>query len=337
MNPLRVLLARGSARFDTKRSRARASRPLAAGALLLLCSVAAGQVGSESFGVETQWNAQQKQLEQQRAQKSAAEQRLAALEPRDQDETTRLARDARALYRMSRGGMLPLAGGIGALLGHAARVSRLSQLVQRDLKAVYKLRAETQQLRSQLGKLGSEIAASEQHLGALSAARIGAARERALQTGFEAALQSLPAPQALPSRAHYGLSVVGGDFAAERFVEQRGNLALPISGPTRIEEASRAESDGPGLEFSGSSGDAVRAAASGRVAFAESYGSYGKLVIVEHGERYYSVYGGLSRFEVQVGDAVSKSARLGSLGSDPLYFEVRRGTKSQDARAWLGL
>lgn len=312
-------------------------RALCTSALLLLCSAAAGQPGA-GFGADAQWGSQEKQLEQQRAKKQAAEQRLSTLEPRGKEESARLARDARALYRMSRGGMLPVAGGIGALLGHAARVSRLEQLVQRDLKTIQRLHAETRALRDQVGKLGIEIQASERNLEALSAARIGAARERALQTGLEAALQSLPAPQALPSRAQYGLSVVGGGgFAGERFVEQRGNLALPLSGPTRIEEASRAESDGPGLEFSGSSGDAVRAAASGRVAFAESYGSYGKLVILEHGERYYSVYGGLSRFEVQVGDTVSKSARLGSLGSDPLYFEVRRGTKSQDARGWLGL
>ena len=307
-----------------------------AGWALLLCSAAAGQLGRD-FGVDAQWSAQEKLVEQQRAQRGAAQQRLAGLEPRDKDDTARLTRNARTLYRMSRGGILPLAGGVGALLGHAARVSRLERLVQRDLESVRALRAEGEVLRAQIGRLGSEIEAGERQLAALSAARVGAARERALQTGLEAALQSLPPPQALPSRAQYGLSLVGGEVATERFVDQRGNLALPISGPTRIEEAQRAESDGSGLELSGSSGDAVRAAAGGRVAFAESYGSYGKLVIVEHGARYYSVYGGLSRFEVQVGDAVSKSARLGSLGSDPLYFEVRRGTRAQDARVWLGL
>lgn len=306
------------------------------GALLLLASAAAGQ-GADGFDPEASFSARERSLEQRRTQKSQAEQRLANLEPRDRDETIRLARDARALYRMSRGGMLPLAGGIGAVLGHAARISRLEQLVQRDLASVRAVRSETQSLRGQVDQLAREIQSGERELESLSAARIGAARQRALQHGLEAALQSLPPPQSLPTRAQYGLSLVGGGLPSERFVEQRGNLALPISGPTRIEDASRAESDGPGLEFSGNSGDAVRAAASGRVAFAESYGSYGKLVILEHGERHYSVYGGLARFEVQVGDTVSKSARLGSLGGDPLYFEVRRGTKSQDARTWLGL
>jgi septal ring factor EnvC (AmiA/AmiB activator) len=130
--------------------------------------------------------------------------------------------------------------------------------------------------------------------------------------------------------------VVGG-MAHERFADQRGNLALPVSGPASIQEARRAESDGPGLEFASSRGAAVRAAAAGRVAFAERYGSYGQIVIVDHGERFYTVYGGLGGVDVQVGDDVSKSARLGSAGADPVYFEVRRGTKTQEARGWLGL
>lgn len=329
-----------SAPIQAKRPTRTASRALCAGGLLLLASAALGQDGyGASFGgVEAQWTAQQRELEAQRARKGVAEQTLASIAPRDAEASAQLARDARALYRLSRGGMLPLAGGISALLGHASRVSRLEQLVQRDLKTVQGLRSEGHRLRSEIGTLSKQIDACERNLAALSTARVGAARERALQTGLEAALQSLPAPQPLPSRAQYGLSLSGsGDFAGDSFTSQRGNLALPISGPTRIEDARRAESDGPGLEFVGSAGAAVRAAAGGRVAFAENYGSYGKLVIVEHGERYYTVYGGLERFEVQVGDGVSKSARLGSLGAAPLYFEVRRGTKSQDVRAWLGL
>jgi murein DD-endopeptidase MepM/ murein hydrolase activator NlpD len=325
------------------RSRRSAPRAWCAGAIVLLASTALGQSDGSGFGAafggaDAQWAAQQHELETQRARKGAAEQTLASIAPRDAEASAQLTRDARALYRLSRGGMLPLAGGISALLGHASRVSRLEKLVQRDLKAVQALRSEGHRLRGEIGQLGARIDTSERNLAALSTARIGAARERALQTGLEAALQSLPAPQSLPSRAQYGLTLAGSsDFAGERFTEQRGNLALPISGPTRIEEARRAESDGPGLAFVGSAGAAVRAAAGGRVAFAESYGSYGKLVIVEHGERYYTVYGGLDRYEVQVGDGVSKSARLGSLGAAPLYFEVRRGTKSQDARTWLGL
>jgi septal ring factor EnvC (AmiA/AmiB activator) len=77
--------------------------------------------------------------------------------------------------------------------------------------------------------------------------------------------------------------------------------------------------------------------AAGRVAFADSYGSYGRLVILDHGDRYYTAYGGFAAIDVQVGDEVSKSARLGTADASAVYFEVRKGTKTEDARAWLGL
>ena len=83
------------------------------------------------------------------------------------------------------------------------------------------------------------------------------------------------------------------------------------------------------------------AAADGRVAFSQPYGAYGRMVILDHGNSFYTVYGGLGQSDVQVGDWVGMSTRVGTLapsGPDAImFFEVRRGTKSLDARSWLGL
>ena len=84
----------------------------------------------------------------------------------------------------------------------------------------------------------------------------------------------------------------------------------------------------------------MRAVAAGRVAFSDRYGSYGRLVILDHGDGYYTVYGGLGSVEVRVGDDLSRNARLGSIGTDftpsALFFEVRKGTRTLEPRAWLG-
>src|SRR5690349_12150095 len=45
----------------------------------------------------------------------------------------RVTEHTRALYRLSRAGALPLAGGFEALLGHAARVERLTRMLERDV------------------------------------------------------------------------------------------------------------------------------------------------------------------------------------------------------------
>jgi murein hydrolase activator len=322
-------------------SLASTKRSLPAGLFLMCASAAAGQAGIDALAnglgtVESQLGSEQERLEQARNRQHDVSAQLVAVGPERERVAQRLRQNARTLYRVSRGGMLPMAGGIAALLGHASRVSRLERLVEKDLSAASGLETQARTLRGELTSLEAQIVRAEQALSSLQAARVQVLQERTVQHSFEAAISAAPT-QRLPSHAQYGLSVISGGAPLERFTEQRGNLALPVSGPSSIQDATRAESDGPGLEFSGASGAAVRAAASGRVAFAETYGSYGKLVIVEHGERYYSAYGGLARLEVQVGDDLSKSARLGSVGTQPIYFEVRRGTKTQDARAWLGL
>jgi septal ring factor EnvC (AmiA/AmiB activator) len=164
---------------------------------------------------------------------------------------------------------------------------------------------------------------------------VGLLQQQLAQQPFEPRSPA-PQPGSSNTRMAYGLSVVGGT-PRERFVEQRGSLALPISAASSIQEATRVESNGPGLEFATTLGASVRAVAAGRVAFSDRYGSYGQLVILDHGDRYYSVYGGFGSVEVQVGDEVSKSARLGTADSAPVYFEVRRGTKAENARSWLGI
>jgi murein DD-endopeptidase MepM/ murein hydrolase activator NlpD len=274
-------------------------------------------------------------LDRGRARRAEIDGLLAGIGPRKAELRQRLLRDARSLYRVSRGGLLPLAGGIDALLGHASRVGRLERLVESEAREYASLDKQKLSLRKEASEWDLRMAQAERDAATLEQARVGLAQQQATQAMFDSAFKVAPAAAA-NEPIQYGLSVVGG-MPHERFGDQRGNLALPVSGPASIQEARRAESDGPGLEFSSSHGAAVRAAAAGRVAFAERYGSYGQIVILDHGERYYTVYGGLSHIEVQVGDDVSKSARLGAAGAEPVYFEVRRGTKTQEPRSWLGL
>ena len=86
---------------------------------------------------------------------------------------------------------------------------------------------------------------------------------------------------------------------------------------------------------------AVRAVFGGRVAFADRYGPYGRLVILDHGDHYYSVSGNLASLDVKVGDEVSGGERLGTVGDEGrgpmLYFEIRHGTETLPPGGWLGL
>lgn len=251
----------------------------------------------------------------------------------------RLQGRARALYRVRRAGMLPVAGGFDALLRHLARVQRLSRMVKSDLETMRFLEERGRALEAEKSVLEVALKEADEALKALEA------RKRQLERARRASANHRRSSRGRQGDTRENLAygqIRVSDAEAELetgFAEMRGQLALPLQGGFRYQAAERGGAQG--LEFFGRSGASVRAAADGRVAFARDYGAYGPMVVIDHGDSFYTVYGGLDRWEVEVGDWVGMSARIGMLDrGDPkavLFFEVRKGTKPLDARSWLGL
>ncbi len=97
-----------------------------------------------------------------------------------------------------------------------------------------------------------------------------------------------------------------------------------------------------GIEIKPSGGqEYVRAAAAGVVEFVSRFSGYGRVVILSHGGRIYTVYGHLLEVFVKKGQEVKAGQRLGSLGEGAfwkgrtLYFEVRVGGEAQNPLRWL--
>jgi len=96
-----------------------------------------------------------------------------------------------------------------------------------------------------------------------------------------------------------------------------------------------------GIDIAARTGDEVRVVHDGQVVYADWYKGYGKLIIVDHGEGLYSLYGHLSQLDVGGGDRVSArqviglAGDTGSLKGSKLYFEVRRNGEAEDPLLWL--
>lgn len=296
-------------------------------------------------------------LEEAEARASLAEESLANLETRrnelsaalETQETQTVAR-VRALYRLRRGGALPVAGGFDAMLSHLSRLGRLERLVAQDADRRRTLRDERVEV-----ERAYEVAVVERDdaQAALASLRTTQMPTHGLASYFDPtmtpplpiaqipALQSATAPTGAPATfasgsapppPQYGLTIRGSTRSA--FPQARGRLPLPVRGGS-IADASR--EDGSGVEFQSNPGRAVRPVAEGTIAFSQFYGAYGNMVIVDHGGSHYTVYSGLRTMSVSAGAQVNPGSELGRVGDVPLYFEVRRGTRSLDARAWLGL
>ena len=87
-----------------------------------------------------------------------------------------------------------------------------------------------------------------------------------------------------------------------------------------------------GLEIVSEEGSLVRAARSGRVAVAtRQLSGWGKTVILDHLDGFYTVYAGLDQLLVSPGSHVRQGSPVGSLGVGPLHFQVRYGATIREA------
>lgn len=97
-----------------------------------------------------------------------------------------------------------------------------------------------------------------------------------------------------------------------------------------------------GVDIAVPIGTPVHAVGKGRVEYvSDDFGTYGQLVILNHGDGYYTLYGHLSSIAVSVGSEVApgqtvgRSGETGSLKGPVLHFEVRKGGQSLDPLQWL--
>ncbi|NOX30062.1 MAG: M23 family metallopeptidase [Actinobacteria bacterium] len=96
-----------------------------------------------------------------------------------------------------------------------------------------------------------------------------------------------------------------------------------------------------GLDLSAPTGTPIRATAGGTVTWAGAQGSYGELVIIDHGGGIESRYAHQSRVGVQVGEAVEAGQVIGEVGSTGrstgphLHFELRINGEAIDPTPWL--
>ena len=132
-----------------------------------------------------------------------------------------------------------------------------------------------------------------------------------------------------------------------RFERLRGKLPWPANG-TLASSFGRQEHPryhtvtfNRGIEITAPQGRDIVAVADGTAIYADWFKGYGRLVILDHGSGYFTLYAHASDILVKTGDAVSGGqviARVGDSGSlegPQLYFELRHKGKPQDPLTWL--
>ena len=130
-------------------------------------------------------------------------------------------------------------------------------------------------------------------------------------------------------------------LTSKNFTDLRGHMPRPTQG--RVVERFRPQADPPhrGLSFAVSENAPVLAVSWGKVVHSDVLRGYGHVVILYHGEDYYSLYAFLNRALVTVGQEVEKDEQVGVAGLYPkvdgpgLYFELRFQQNPVNPDIWL--
>ena len=130
----------------------------------------------------------------------------------------------------------------------------------------------------------------------------------------------------------------GGGFAG-----RQGLLPMPLEAPIRHLFGSKKAESGvvwKGLMIAADEGQEVSAIHDGQVVYADWFGGYGQLVVLDHGDGYMSLYGHNQRLYVELGDRVTRQERIASAGQTGgliqpgLYFEIRQRGEAVDPLEW---
>jgi len=128
------------------------------------------------------------------------------------------------------------------------------------------------------------------------------------------------------------------------FARQKGRLPWPASGPVKVGFGTGRHPDlgtlydSQGYEISAPQDEPISAVWPGRVIFADRFQGYGNLLIVDHGDSYYTLYAQASRLLKGVGEMVSQGEHIalaGFEGNDGFYFEIRHRGTPLDPAEWL--
>jgi septal ring factor EnvC (AmiA/AmiB activator) len=226
--------------------------------------------------------------------------------------------------------------------------SRRIANVSRELDVLAELGAAADQVTRELAALEAE---QQRELEGLETLRV----ERQVAVGtleetIESAQQEIDRLQAEEQRLTElvrEINEVLAEFpvdSQEPFSASRGRLAWPIPGTvlSRFGQSRvGAQVRWQGVQVAAPAGTPVRSVYHGRVVFSDWLPGHGLLIIVDHGERYMSLYGHNEALLkesgdwVEPGEAIAQVGDSGGQAQTALYFEIRRNGDPVDPQPWM--
>jgi len=282
------------------------------------------------------------------------------IETSENDVSKRLA----ALYKLNRLGKIYVLASAQSMYEFFQRKKALEQVLAYDENNWQNLldnKARLQQVLIELKKKKAEKIAAEadfnKHIEMMSLERANRSKvldnirkKRSLKL---AALESLKQAAADLDRTIASLKSGSDlpepqkDISSKAFSELKGLLNMPVKGkitsffgPYR-DKKFNVTNFRSGIEIKADRGEPIRAVCDGRVLYARWFKGYGNMIIIDHGNNYYTVYAHAQELftskgdQVEMGEVVATVGDSGSMSGPVLHFEVRHHGKPEDPLKWI--
>ncbi len=270
---------------------------------------------------------------------------------------TRVEQRLVVLYKEGESGPLSLIFSPQSPARRAEQYDYMARILEHDRELLERFRAEVRQLEQARSRLLALRDEQQQVLNATrqnrDTARDAARLQKQLLTAARQEQKALSRQLDELKEQARGLSELVKKLESQQaraytdsgnFVDLKGRLPWPVKGRVNYGFGQQKHPqlgttfDSHGIEIAIESAQPVKAVADGRVIYANWFKGYGNLLILDHGQSYYTLYAQNARLTKGVGDVVARGETLGFSGlpgSNGIYFEIRKGGTPQDPGSWL--
>ena len=299
------------------------------------------------------------------------EREISRLEAQRAGQQEVLGRRLRAMYKLqAQGGALPLILADDEPIARAVQLRHLTTLAAVDARLIREYRGTGERLaerkgrveeqRRELASLRARVEEEREEVDREAARRRvllakvreeRAYHERMVGELSEAAKRLEALIRDLQARQRRVAKVPppgkGGEPPAVGFGTLRGSLPWPTDGRIvgafgeQVHPRFGTRTFKRGIDIEAGEGSGIVAVAAGHVVYTGWFKGYGNLIILDHGNDFYTLYAHAAEIRVKEGDDVRQGETIGTVGDTGslagprLYFEVRYQGRPQDPAEWL--
>ena len=226
-----------------------------------------------------------------------------------------------------------------SLLDRQARNMQELNALEQDLNSQHKLKSDLQeQLAYEINVRKKEALKKEEILKDIRRRKgLALAAKESLEASSRALNQTISA--IAPQAAHAQVKT--------SFARQKGQLPYPVKGEIMSKFGTKRKGDynaftfQSGIDIKAERGTPVKNVFNGEVMFAQWLKGYGNLMIINHGNNYYTLYAHVEELykkkgdRVDTGEIIGTAGDTGSIKGPCLHFEVRHHGKPVDPLKWL--